>query len=211
MRRVVALLLGCVVAVPVRLSTRRRQMTKMFARRTARAAAVLILTLLPLPAHAQPVARTFEAALGKLEPGDTVWVTDATKREVKRQVVDLAPSGLILSTNKGHQEVPVRDIMRLRRRYSDPVANGALIGAAVALVPLVVWFAPMTESGETAGESMGFIALMVAGGAGAGAGIDALVHGRQTIYVAPPSASTGAHVSPILSRNAAGVRVSLSF
>jgi hypothetical protein len=48
-------------------------------------------------------------------------------------------------------------------------------------------------------------------GAGAAAGIDALIQGRKTIYLAPARSSARLRLSPMLLRNAKGVRVSLLF
>ncbi|RPI56153.1 MAG: hypothetical protein EHM55_05815, partial [Acidobacteria bacterium] len=137
-----------------------------FLSRTGKAAVVLALFLSPLPASAQTVAQTFDELRGQLKRGDTVWVTDKSTRESRGRIVDLAESSLVLTTDQGRQEVAAPDIMRLRQRRPDSVVNGALIGAAAALVPMIWWFARATESGETAGDNVGFIALMVGTGAG---------------------------------------------
>jgi hypothetical protein len=179
--------------------------------RTGKAAVVLALCLSPLPARAQTVAQTFDELRGQLKPGDTVWVTDKSNRESRGRIVDFAESSLVLTTDQGRQEVAAPNIVRLRQRRPDSVVNGALIGAASALVPMIWWFAQATESGETAGENVGFIALMVGTGAGAGTGIDALIQGRKTIYLAPARSSARLRLSPMLLRNVKGVRVSLSF
>jgi hypothetical protein len=54
------------------------------------------------------------------------------------------------------------------------------------------------------------IGMIVAGGEpGIGIGIDALIRGRRTIYVAP--GTTRLHAAPIVGRRAAGLQFSLTF
>ena len=153
--------------------------------RTIKAAVVLAVILLPLSAGAQPVAQRFDELRARLKLGDTVWLTDQTKRETEGRIVDLTQSALVLTTDQGRREVPAQDILRLRQRHRDSLVNGAVIGGLAAMVPLIWWFSGATESGETAGDNVGFIVLMMGAGVGAGAGIDALIKGRKTIYLAP--------------------------
>jgi len=175
------------------------------------AAGTVALTLLSSAASAQAVSQRFDDLLVRLKPGDVVWVTGDTPDEVKGRIVDLTRSGLILTTDDGPREFAAASVTRIRQRYRDPVWEGALIGAAAAVVPLVVWFAPMTESGETFGENLGFVTLMVAIGAGAGAGIDALKQGRRVIYLAPRRSPARVHVAPMLSTDVKGLRLSFRF
>lgn len=178
---------------------------------TRKAALALVLALSPLRAEAQPVAQTFDELLGTLKPGETVWVTDQAKRETKGRVVDLTQLRLVLTTDQGRQEVPVQNVTRMRQRRPDPLWTGAVIGAGVGLVPWIAWCAPATESGETCGDNIGTTMLVLAVGAGAGAGIDALIQGRKTIYLPTGRPSARLQLAPMLLRGVKGARVSLLF
>jgi hypothetical protein len=144
-----------------------------------------------------------------LTPGMTAWITDSGGREEKTRIVGVA--GGIVTTTAGDdiRRLRTMDVMRVRVRHSDPVINGALIGAGAA-VASGLFLCRLTEPWENCRDDVGPILRIGAIGAGVGIGIDALIRGRRTIYEAAPG-SIGLYAAPIVARHAAGLRFSLSF
>ena len=120
-------------------------------------------------------------------------------------------SGGVITTAAGDstRRVPIRDVMRVSVRDADPVINGALIGAGAA-VASGLFLCSLTEPWENCRDDLGPMLRIGAIGAGIGIGIDALIHGRRTIFDAA-SGSTRLHAAPIVTRHAGGLQISLSF
>ena len=144
-----------------------------------------------------------------LMPGMTVWITDASGREEKTRIVGV--SGGVVTATAGEEiwRLDTTEVMRVRVRHSDPVINGALIGAGAAVASGLL-LCRLTEPWENCRDDVGPMLRIGAIGAGVGAGIDALIRGRRTIYEADRG-PTRLHVAPIVARRAGGVQVSLSF
>ena len=108
--------------------------------------------------------------------------------------------------------IPVIDstieLAQAGERRSDSLWNGALIGAGIA-VASGLFLCTRTEPWENCRDDVGPMVRFGAIGAGIGIGIDALIRGRKTIYVAP--GTTRLHAAPIVGRRAAGLQVSLTF
>lgn len=176
------------------------------------------------PVEAQTTAHSFEELRLKLKPGDTVYVTDDAGREKKAQILDLSSSSLMLSVDGTRHDLSENNVKRIRQRLPDPLWTGAVIGAAIAMAPMIIYCSQASESGETCGDQLfsapgcdelclglGLVPLGAVGAA-AGMGIDALVRGRKTIYEGPGSTSPRAlRAVPVFSPRVKGVRVSMRF
>lgn len=151
-------------------------------------------------------ASTLEAAL---RPGMTAWITDASGREERAQI--LAASGGVVTARVDDEvrDLRANDITRVRARRSDSVLNGALIGAGAA-VATGLFICTRTEPWENCRDDAGPIARIAAIGAGIGIGIDALIRGRKTIYEAGKVA-IGVRAGPVTNRRAAGFGVVVAF
>jgi hypothetical protein len=125
----------------------------------------------------------------------TAWITEAGAREVKTRIVAVSPDALTIAVGETTRRVRLDDVVRVRARRSDSVLNGALIGAGAA-VATGLYMCQLMEPWENCRDDVGPMVRIGAVGAGIGIGIDALIRGRKTIYVAP---------------NARGVRVSFRF
>jgi hypothetical protein len=158
-------------------------------------------------------AQTPQGAKPNLEtiliPGMTVWITDSGGREEKMRIVGV--SGGIVTTTAGDaiRRLRTTDVMRVRARHSDPVINGALIGAGTGVLS-GLFLCRLTETWENCRDDVGPMFWIGAVGAGAGIGIDALIRGRRTIYDAA-QVSTRLRATPIIAAHAAGLQVSLRF
>ena len=99
-------------------------------------------------------------------------------------------------------------VVRIERRRSDSLLNGALIGAGAGVASgllLCRAMEPWRNCRDDVGPMLGFGAI----GAGIGMGIDALIRGGETIY--QPAGTTRLQVAPVVGRSAGGLRVAVSF
>lgn len=93
-------------------------------------------------------------------------------------------------------------------RKSDSLINGALIGAGVA-VASGLFICTRMEPWEVCRGNVGSILKLGAVGAGIGAGVDALIRGRATIYQSENG--TTLHATPLIGRDANGIRLAVTF
>jgi hypothetical protein len=154
----------------------------------------------------QEPRRNLEAAL---IPGMTVWITDSVGREEKTQIVGV--SGDVVTTTAGGdiRRLRTTDVTRVRVRHSDPLINGALIGAGAAVASGLL-LCRVTEPWANCRDDVGPMLRIGAIGAGVGIGIDALIRRRLTIYEAGQG-GTRLHLTPIIAANATGLQVALRF
>jgi hypothetical protein len=139
----------------------------------------------------------------------TVWITDSTGREEKTRIVGV--SGGIVTVNAGEniRRLRTTDVLRVRVRQSDPVINGALIGAGAA-VASGLFLCSLTEPWENCRDDVGPMFRIGAIGAGVGIAVDALIRGRRTVYEAAPGLPR-LQAAPIVTGYGGGLQVSLSF
>lgn len=163
------------------------------------------------PAASAQVSRPIAAGLdGVLVPGRTVWITDSAGREEEMRVVGVSGE-VVTATAAGGEVRSVRqgDVRRVTVRESDPLWNGALIGAGVAVASGLL-LCRASEPWRNCRDDVGPMVRIGAIGAGIGIGIDALIRGRRTVYDAAPA---GARIdaAPVIARGTAGLRVAVTF
>lgn len=164
----------------------------------------VLAILAPSPAPAQTASDSFDALRQVLKKGQTVVVTDANGRRTKGKVADVSPSSVVVFTPEARTftEDTVAEI-----RVTDPLSNGALIGAAIG-TGFALWdyLIDPSEPGNAAVFAVG-IGL----GTALGAGIDALVNRGGTVLYASPRQTPHLMISPLLGRDRRGAQVSLRF
>jgi hypothetical protein len=164
----------------------------------------LFVIVAPNPAPAQTASNSFEELRLLLKKGQTVVVTDATGQRTKGKVADVSPSSLVvlIPDARTFTERTVSEI-----RASDPVWNGALIGAAIG-TGLAMWDYLIDPS-----EPGNAVVFTVAIGLGTaiGAGIDALVNRGGTLLYVSPRPIRRVTISPILGKDRQGALVSVRF
>lgn len=170
------------------------------------------VTVMAIPAAliAQAPARTFDDLLAGVKPGDTVWVTQVSRQEIKGRVIDLTPRTLAVTSDGRRLDINRDDVARVRLEYADPKWNGAAVGAGLALVVPLWYCSQMYESGETCGEGIKALVIIGALGAAIGAGVDARTRRRVLVYERPLGSSR-LRIAPAISPRAAGMHVSLTF
>jgi hypothetical protein len=162
----------------------------------------------PAPAAAQDPVRTFDQLGTRLKVGDTVWVTDASGREVKGRIEGLGSTSLTLSGGK-QRTFNDSDVRAIMERPQDSLKFGALLGLGIGLG---VGVALVAVSDETDGAAVG-IAMLGGIGAGIGCGIDAMIPmPRRPVYLPQGGTPKGqVSLSPIVGPRAAGAAVSFAF
>ena len=141
--------------------------------------------------------------------GDRITVTDSAGRELRGRLLDLSPSTLSLQSDGLRHDLHGGDISAVRRRERDSLQNGAVIGF-LSGAALAAGLLARTEAGLDPSFLLPFASLAGAAGAGIGVCLDSLHEGSQVIYRAAGSNRRLA-VSPLLSRDSAGLSVSLGF
>ena len=139
----------------------------------------------------------------------TVWITDVSGQEEKTRIVDVSGDSVTTTAGGDIRRLRATEVARIRVRDSDPVINGTLIGAGVAVASGLL-LCSLTETWENCRDDVGPMLRIGAIGAGVGIGIDALIRGRRTIYEAAPG-SIRLQAAPIVGRDAGGLRISVSF
>jgi hypothetical protein len=169
-------------------------------------------------ASGQEPAASFDALAGRLQVGQSVWVTGPTGREVRGRLERLATDELVLAGN-GSQTFPAADVRRVRARDHDSLRNGALIGLGIGGGLGTAWCigAVADDSGDLDARVECAEGFTVFPGLGAliGLTIDAVIPGRlRVIYQAPPSDEAPRSrlvVAPLVSSRVKGLAVLLAF
>jgi hypothetical protein len=118
-----------------------------------------------------------------------VYVTDTSGRETTGRLLRIDRDTLVLLENGAERTFPMTDVRRIQKR--DSLRNGVLIGAIVGGVLGVLSGGLADCPGDHSKSGCGAFRVAAVGVstgvyAGLGAGIDALIPGRATLYAAPP-------------------------
>lgn len=167
--------------------------------------------LLPATAHAQTVARSFEELRGRVLLGETVNIIDREGQSTRGKLVHLTAQDLTVETDAGDHTLEARHVVQVRARRSDPVLNGALIGAATLVVPGAIAAAFDDSSCRHADGCAGAVAIWLAMGASIGVGVDALVKGDVTVMKIPSGRFRGIALAPVLDHRRRGVLCAVRF
>lgn len=164
-------------------------------------------------AHAQEPARTWPGM--DLAQLSTIYVTDESGAETTGTLLRLEPDAAVLIVHGAERRLEAARIRRIEKR-GDSLKNGALIGALIGAV-FGGLGATMTDCPGSRSNCAAYRIAAPIGStafyAAVGTGIDALIQGRTTLYVAPAETSTTAHVAFAGSRQGvrAGVRLTVSW
>jgi hypothetical protein len=165
------------------------------------------------PLSAQEVASSFDQLVVLVKPGDKIAVVDAAGRETSGRIDKLSRDALILVTPAGSRQFSADDVARITQRRDDSLRNGAIIGALAGTAYFVTGAVLLSDSdggGVIVPAAIGWGVMFAGLGAAAGAGIDALVAGKQLIYHKRP-ARNRVSVSPLFGQGRRGAAVTLRF
>lgn len=170
-------------------------------------AVVLMVLLWACAAHAQEPGRTWPGH----DPSQLsmIYVLDDTGVETSGRLLRFEPDAVVLSVEGAERRFEATQVKRIQKK-GDSLKNGAIIGAVVGGVlgglSAGVADCPGSRSGCPAFRI--FMPIFSAAFYGAaGTGIDALVRGRTTLYLAsdPPKPGTVSFL-----RRQAGLRAGIS-
>ena len=180
-------------------------------RRTAGLAFALAAGLLLAGSRssAQVVATTFDELRLQVSPGDEVYITDTTGKEMRASVIEVGRV-LVLEMSGERQVFAAEDVWQIRQPQPDSLWTGAILGglagAAFGVVPLNLMSPPCV--GIECGAP---IIASAAAGAGIGVGLDALIRRRAVIYSAGGRRAASVSVMPLLSGHARGAAFAVRF
>jgi hypothetical protein len=166
----------------------------------------------PEPARAQEFATSLHELRLLTNVGDRVTVNDRAGESTTGRISDLSGTSLTVEADGQTRQWREDEIATITRRHRDSLANGALWGLAVG-AGLVTIAASLTyeSNGNDAGWAAVAIGFYGAAGAGIGAGIDALIARRRTIFdrlpVSDGRVSAGVQVVP----GGAAARIAVRF
>jgi hypothetical protein len=135
----------------------------------------------------------------------TVYVVDDTGKETEGKLLRFNPDSIVIVVDNMERRFEAARVLRIQRR-GDSLRNGAVIGAIVG-VPMGLLSAGLSDciGSETSasdgcpGSRVALVAASAGIYAAMGAGIDALIHGRTTLYIAT---TRSASARPLLTARA---------
>jgi hypothetical protein len=123
----------------------------------------------------------------------TVYVRDDAGTETTGKLVRIDPDSIVILVDSHERRFDAARVTRVQKR-GDSLKNGAIIGAIVGAViggiSGGIADCPGSEL-NCGGFRVAAIAISTGVYSAIGAGIDALVPGRTTLYAAPPSVTRG--------------------
>ncbi|HKY21653.1 MAG TPA: hypothetical protein VJM31_10580 [Vicinamibacterales bacterium] len=174
---------------------------------------VLLLTALVLvgiaPAEAQEIAGEFDQLRVLVKQGDTLTITDAMGGRTQGTLSKLSGSSLILNVAGAPREFLEADVDTIKKRGSDSLSNGALIGMGIGGVLAGLAFVATVEGSSAGWAALGGLVYGSGLGAGIGAGVDALVEGQRVIYAGSNTKRPTVSIVPILRGERKGISLSM--
>ncbi|WP_291984129.1 hypothetical protein [Luteitalea sp.] len=166
-------------------------------------------------AQAQGVATSLRDLQLLVRPGETVTVVDAGGNNVQGRVESFTASSLVLGTADRRRSWEEAEVVAVRQRRPDSLANGALIGLGVGAGSALVVFAVFAREegdivGIDGGDAVAMTAIFAGAGVAIGVGIDAMITREYDVF---RRGGTGpqVRVQPLLAPHGGGVRVALAF
>jgi hypothetical protein len=158
------------------------------------------------------VARSFEQLQVFVGPGDTIALREASGEEFSARIADLSATELVVMVDGRRRAYHADDVIRIRQRRGDSLANGTWLGFGIgAGLGLVAVAADDSGFIDNAGWAVVVAAIYGGIGAGIGVGVDALIRRRQVIYDHQPGTTPAVAIVPFLGVKSAGAMVTLRF
>jgi len=140
-----------------------------------------------------------------VKPGLSVSVIDDAGRRVEGKVVDISDDAIRVSVRKTIEQVPFQRVVRIDK--TDSLKNGAVSGLVAG-----IGFGLMVSLSGSETDGRWVAAAVISNGliwTAFGAGIDALVDSRRTLYQRAGAVQT--RLSPVIGRGVRGAAVSVAW
>ena len=162
------------------------------------------------PAGGQELAASFNQLRVLVKAGDTLTVTDSDGREVQGKLANLSPTSLDMIINGQPRALQESQVLTIRLKRADSLANGAKIGFGIGVVFGVI--GGLAVSDEFGAGALPFLALTYGAlGTGIGVGVDALSLSNDVIFSRPSGRTVTLRAMPVIAPHARGLRLALSF
>lgn len=171
---------------------------------------LVAIVLSPLSAEAQAPVDSLSDLWSRVRSGKTIFVTDASARELKGVLVKVTDEALTIRVNGQEEAIPSPTVRQVERR-GDSLKNGFFLGAAAGAGFAAAAFANCDTAcrGEDAMPLAVFVTTLTLEFGGIGALIDYAIPGRTVVYRAQSGANI--RIAPILLAAHRGVQVQFSF
>jgi hypothetical protein len=172
----------------------------MYRRLTATFAAAAFA--IPALAAAQPVPL---APADSVKPGLPVSVIDDSGTRIEGHVLDISNDAIRVSVRNRVEEIPLQRVVRIDK--TDSLKNGAVSGLVAG-----VGFGLMVGMASSGFDGKWLASAVISNGlmwTAFGAGIDALVDGRRTLYQRAGPVHT--RISPLITRDVRGAAMTVSW
>jgi hypothetical protein len=162
---------------------------------------------------AQNSANSLADLPSQVQKGDQIQVTVSDGKIFKGRYESVTDSALQMRLAGKTQNVSAMTITGIRKRRPDSNLNGALIGLAAGVGGGVIATGIVCPNDPecAAVVTLVFVPIFGAGGAGVGALIDQLTHKYDSIYTSQTTGGPHLRLSPLVSRDKKGVRLTMSF
>jgi hypothetical protein len=176
------------------------------------ALATLLLSALGL--WAQEPAGALSDLRSRVRKGDHIEVTAHDGNIIRGRFDVVADSSLRIRSGGRTQDIAGATITTIKKRRPDSNLNGLLIGLAVGAGAGVVAARTTCSSNDaecSAIATLVFVPIFAGGGAGVGALMDQLIHKYDPIYMSQTVGQPRLRLSPLVSKDKKGIRVTMSF
>jgi hypothetical protein len=162
---------------------------------------------------AQKPANSLADLPSQVQKGDQIEVAVSDGSIFKGRYESVTDSALQMRLAGKTQNVSAMTITGIRKRRPDSNLNGALLGlaAGVGAGVLATSIECPNDPECSAIAALVFIPIFGAGGAGVGTLIDELTHKYDPIYTSQTTGALRLRLSPLVSRDKKGVRLTMSF
>jgi hypothetical protein len=163
---------------------------------------------------AQQPAASLSDLPSHVQKGDRIEVTVRDGSVLKGQFETIKDSALQMQLGGRTQNISGGTITGIRKQRPDSNLNGTLFGLAAGVGAGVVATNISCSANDpecSAIAGLVFVPIFAVGGAGVGALIDQLIHKYDPIYRSETASGPRLRLSPLVSRDKKGVRLTMSF
>ena len=174
----------------------------------------LLLLGISVPTRAQTPASSFEELRSTIKLGESVQITDDSGKKFKAKLTEIHDGTITVNVNGAGRDLSESAVLEIRRTHRN-VKKGLLIGLGAGIASYVALLGiPCAQTGSDCTDyPAGFFLGAFAGlGAGSGAAIGFAIPSHKKVFARPSTSNNrGLTISPIISKDNTGAKLSFSF